>query len=588
LLACLISLCLALSTTPCRADDSRNALAPADTSSPRATLTTFIDACNEFNQLRRQERYLDRDSTRFRPVVRRLLDCLDTSQLPAYARLDQASEAAVCLKEVLDRVELPPLSEIPGPEDVAAAETDDSESLLRWQIPGTRIVIARALEGPQRHEYLFSPGTVERAPDYFADVAAIPYRTASTEETNGHYRPDVSEGLHRWYGSAPGNRAMAALVDRLPHWTRDRVRGAALWQWAGLCLAVLASLLTILVLYRFQRKRAREFRVTNLFRYFLTLWFPVVVISIPLVLKLFARDFLGLRGTPLYAVDVAANVSALLAVPVLIFALFNRIAESVVSSPNMNPRGLDAQFVRIVSKLAAVVASVAVLLEGGQNLGIPLTTLLASAGVGGLAVALAAQDTLKNLFGTITLMADKPFRVGERIVIGKYDGVVEDIGLRSTRIRLLTGHQATIPNDELASSDIENVGRRPYVRRVSDLHVPLDTPREKIETVLEKIRESLHNHEGHHPDFPPRVFFNEFNSDSFNIRIFYWYHPPDYWKFLAFTERLNLEIFRIFEEQGVTFSRAVRLSSASMTGQTSDAVAAASSDRGSPAADSSA
>ncbi len=584
LLAYLILLWLTAGFTPCLAGDDRSAMAPADTSSPRTTLTTFIDACNEFNQLRLSERYLDRDSPRFRPVVRRILDCLDVSQLPAYARIDQAGEAAVCLKEVLDRVELPPLAEIPGSEEVAAAETKDSEPLLRWRIPGTRIVIARVLEGPRRHEYLFSPGTVERAPDYFADVAALPYRTAAVS-TNGQYRPDVSEGLKRWYGSAPGNRVMAVLVDRLPDWSKDRLRGAALWQWAGLFLSILVSLLLISVLYRFQRKRAREFRATNLFRYFLTLWFPVVVISVPIILKLFARDFLGLRGAPLYVVDVTANVSVLLAVPVLIFALSNRIAETLISSPNMNPRGLDAQFVRIVSKLTAVVASVAVLLEGGQNLGIPLTTLLASAGVGGLAVALAAQDTLKNLFGTITLMADKPFRVGERIVIGKYDGIVEDIGLRSTRIRLLTGHQATIPNDELASSDIENVGRRPYIRRVADLHVPLDTPREKIETVLGRIRESLCNHEGHHADFPPRVFFNEFNPDSFNIRIIYWYHPPDYWKFLAFAERLNLEIFRAFEEQDVTFSRAVRLSSVSATGHASASVAAASSDLGSQMTD---
>ncbi len=563
-------------------------MAPADTSSPRATLTTFIEACNEFNQLRLKERFFDRESAGFRPVVRRILDCLDTSQLPAYARLDQAAEAAVCLKEVLDRVELPPESEIPGSDEVAASETEDSEPLLRWQIPGTRIVIARVLEGPQSHEYLFSPGTVERAPDYFADLAGIPYRTVAADGVNGQFRPGVSEGLHRWYVSAPGNRAMAVLVDRLPNWTRDRIGGLALWQSGGLFLSVLASLLLISILYRFQRKRAREFRATNLVRYFLTLWFPVVVIAIPLVLKTFARDFLGLRGAPLYVVDAVANVSVLLAVPVLVFALSNRIAETIISSPNMNPRGLDAQFVRIVSKLTAVVASVAVLLEGGQNLGIPLTTLLASAGVGGLAVALAAQDTLKNLFGTIMLMADKPFRVGERIVVGKYDGIVEDIGLRSTRIRLLTGHQATIPNDELAGSDIENVGRRPYIRRVSDLHVPLDTPRERIETVLDRIRESLHNHEGHHPDFPPRVFFNEFNPDSFNIRIIYWYHPPDYWKFLAFAERLNLEIFRAFEEQGVTFSRAVRLSSASAASPTLASVAVASGDVGPSSADPSA
>ena len=85
-------------------------------------------------------------------------------------------------------------------------------------------------------------------------------------------------------------------------------------------------------------------------------------------------------------------------------------------------------------------------LIGGQYLGIPVATLLTSAGIGGIAVALGAQDTLKTLFGTVNLLADKPFRVGDRIIVQQYDGEVEDIGLRSTKIRLLNGHQVTLPN----------------------------------------------------------------------------------------------------------------------------------------------
>ena len=167
------------------------------------------------------------------------------------------------------------------------------------------------------------------------------------------------------------------------------------------------------------------------------------------------------------------------------------------------------------------VAAVIIFIEGGNYLGIPVTTLIASAGIGGLAIALAAQDTLKNLFGTIMLLTDKPFRVGERIIFNKYDGIVEDIGLRSTRIRLLTGHQVTIPNDKLASCDIENVGRRPHIHRVADIHIPLDTPREKLEKAVAVIRAALEAHEGMDPDYPPRAFFFDFNPDAFVIRVIY-------------------------------------------------------------------
>ena len=183
------------------AQDNSSSLAMADTSSPRATLKTFIDFCNEFQQLTEADRYFDRRSPHHRPLVRGILDCLDTSELPDYARDDIASEAAACLKEIMDRVALPPFDEIP---DVAAIEAaGEPEKLSKWQIPGTRLTIARAEEGPQKHEYLFSAGTVERAIEYYDAVKAKPYRTSG---------PKVSPGFYRWYMSAPGHPGIAEIV----------------------------------------------------------------------------------------------------------------------------------------------------------------------------------------------------------------------------------------------------------------------------------------------------------------------------------------------------------------------------------------
>jgi MscS family membrane protein len=208
--------------------------------------------------------------------------------------------------------------------------------------------------------------------------------------------------------------------------------------------------------------------------------------------------------------------------------------------------------------LATLVAALIVLLVGGQYLGIPLATLLASAGIGGIALALGAQDTLKTLFGTLNLLSDKPFRVGERILFKGYDGVVEDIGLRSTRLRLLSGPQVTVPNDQLAGNDVENVGRRQYIRRVGEIYIPLDTPHERVLQAVGIVRGELDDHEGMDRDRPPRVHFDEFTPDGFRIRFIYWYSPPDHWRFKAFSERLNLEIFRRFEEQGIQFSLPLR------------------------------
>jgi MscS family membrane protein len=282
---------------------------------------------------------------------------------------------------------------------------------------------------------------------------------------------------------------------------------------------------------------------------------PVVAILIPLGFKQFAYEYLTLRGNPFYVVSFCAELFVLLGFMGLMIGVSNRIAESIISLPQVRHGSLDANLIRIVCRVLGIGAAVIVFLEGGRYLGFPLTTLIASAGIGGLAIALSAQGLIKGLFGTVTILMDKPFRVGERIMVKGHDGVVEEIGLHSTKIRgLLSNHLISLPNDLIADSEIENIGRRRHIRRSSDLHIPLDTPLEKVERALAIVRSVLENHEGMDPEFPPRVYFTDFNPESFNIRFIHWFTPPDFWRHYAFCERVNLEIFRAFEEQGIQFS----------------------------------
>jgi MscS family membrane protein len=213
-----------------------------------------------------------------------------------------------------------------------------------------------------------------------------------------------------------------------------------------------------------------------------------------------------------------------------------------------------AVLVQPVRKIAKGVVVLFAALLWLDNIGFNVSTLLAGLGVGGIAVALAAQDTLKNFFGSVMILLDKPFSVGQRVTVKGHDGTVEEIGLRSTRIRLLTGHQTTVPNEQMANLDIENIGRRPHIRRLTNITITYDTPPEKIEKAVNIIETILDNHEGMKPDFPPRVYFNEFNNDSLNILVLYWYHPPDYWSFLAFSQGVNLQIMREFEKEGIQFA----------------------------------
>lgn len=203
------------------------------------------------------------------------------------------------------------------------------------------------------------------------------------------------------------------------------------------------------------------------------------------------------------------------------------------------------------TKIAIVLIAVMVWLD---NIGFKVSTILASLGVGGIAVALAAQDTIKNFLGSIMILLDKPYHVGQRIVVKGHDGIVEEIGLRSTKMRLLTGHQATVPNEEMARIDIENIGRRPHIRRLTNIGIPYDTPVEKVERAVKIIEDILQDHEGMDPEFPPRVYFNEFNRDSLNIIVLYWYHPPAFWDFLALNQRVNTQIMQEFENEGIKFA----------------------------------
>ena len=242
-----------------RAQNSSPSFAMADTSSPHAMLKTFIDFCNEFHRLTEADRYFDRRSPLHRPLVRGILDCLDTSELPDYARDDRASEAAACLKEILDRVALPPFDEIPDFTAIAAA--GGPEKLSRWHIPDKRLTIARVEEGPGKHEYLFTLGTVERAFDRYEEMEQLDYRTTG---------PEVSKGFYQWYATAPGHPMVAAIDDQLPEGARQDSDHSA-WQWEGLLLMLVIMVVVMGLAYRLERILAVRWRVRAVLLYGLTI-----------------------------------------------------------------------------------------------------------------------------------------------------------------------------------------------------------------------------------------------------------------------------------------------------------------------------
>ena len=282
---------------------------------------------------------------------------------------------------------------------------------------------------------------------------------------------------------------------------------------------------------------------------------PVLILVMFVIAFKAGVKFLTLNAGVQNLVDTISGILFVIAIAWLLYRLVDVVDYWLKQLAARTASKLDDMLVPIVRKTLRITIVILALLQIATWLSDkPITSLLAGLGVGGLAIALAAQDTIKNFFGSLMILADKPFELGERIIIEGHDGPVEEIGLRSTRMRTLDGHLVTIPNSELANKTVQNIGKRPYIKRIAKIGVTYDTPHEKVERAVCIIKEILKDHEGMKPEFPPRVYFSEFGDFSLNILVIYWYHPPEYWRYLAFNERVNMEILRRFNEEGIDFA----------------------------------
>ncbi len=255
---------------------------------------------------------------------------------------------------------------------------------------------------------------------------------------------------------------------------------------------------------------------------------------------------------------IISKVVDLLAYIALFWLIYNLVTifdRYMMRKTKQTATDLDDMLVPLISKalrIFIVLMGAAVILH--SMTGLDLGPMLASLGIGGVAIAFAAKDSLANLLGSLTILFDKPFSVGERISIEGYDGTVEEVGFRSTRLRTLTGHQVSIPNEKVVNTSLENIGRRPHLRWSTTLSLTYDTPVAKVEKAVEIVREILENHEGMHEDFPPRVYFSGFGDWSLNIMVLAWYHPAQYWDYMNWLQHTCLKIMQAFEAEGIEFA----------------------------------
>jgi len=178
-------------------------------------------------------------------------------------------------------------------------------------------------------------------------------------------------------------------------------------------------------------------------------------------------------------------------------------------------------------------------------------SILALLATGGLAVGLASQDTIKNVFGAVMLIIDQPFTLGDLINTGAHEGKVEALGLRSTTLILVDGQCLAIPNSDLANRAIVNITRREFIRAQDLIHLEVNTPAAKVQEAVGIVREIMANHEGFDPRHPPLVHVHEFADWAVNLRVMYWYYPASSAKQLEFNQRMILTVSERLQKAGI-------------------------------------
>lgn len=186
-----------------------------------------------------------------------------------------------------------------------------------------------------------------------------------------------------------------------------------------------------------------------------------------------------------------------------------------------------------------------------DTLGIDITALVAGLGVGGIAVALAVQNVLGDLFASLAIILDKPFVVGDFIIVGDSTGTVEHVGLKTTRVRSLSGEQLVIANSDLLSSRIRNYKRMQERRIVFEVGVIYGTPADKLALIPDIIRAAVESQDNTRFD---RSHFKAFGGSSLNFETVYYMKVPDYAAYMETQQAINLSLYTKFEEEGLDFA----------------------------------
>ncbi len=352
------------------------------------------------------------------------------------------------------------------------------------------------------------------------------------------------------------NSWVTFIIDNLPDWTHSEWLGIQIWQYIAVFLWLLAGLVLMKIfnflLDNYVRRVAQKTKFT---------WDDDLIDGVEQPSGyIFLMTFYTLTYSNLqFSVTISHVLSSVLeiALSAAVVWLFYNLADVISKYLGMltdkTETTLDDQLIPLIRKTLRVFVIVMGIIAILQNNGYNVASLIAGLGIGGLAVALAARETLANFFGSVTIFMDRPFKIGDWIKTGDVEGTVEEVGFRSTRIRTFYNSLVSVPNSNLANTDIDNLGLRRYRRLKTVLNLTYSTTPEQMEAFVEGIKAIVKANDHFRQDFY-EVHFNSFGAHSLDVLVYVFFDVPDWSTELQQRHNFLLEVLRLAKEVGVEFA----------------------------------
>lgn len=517
----LISLIILSSTSLCFAQNSdsdiEKILSPLRLDTPRDTMRSFMQAMTAY------KKGVETGQPQLIDQIDQAARTFNLSETPFVLRQEVGKEIAIFLKEVIDRVIVIDYSLIPDDPEVSS-----------WRLKNTDINIVKVTEGEQKGLFLFSASTAYRAKEFYQKVKHLEYLKGSG--LGALYKPP-------WYKKY------------IPIWAKNQTFLLPNWQWVILFLSIFVGLL-LKKSTKFILRFILKFTNRDMLRWQNKSLAAIERPSGTIVASafwLFALYIFQFEGRTLSILTVAVQVIFSISIVWACYRLTDVFSEFIQEVADKTSTPLDDHLVPLASKSMRIFVIIFGSLITFQGLGFNVMSVLAGLGLGGLAFALAAKDACANLFGSIMILLDRPFAIGDWIVAGDVEGTVEEIGFRSTRIRTFYSSSISVPNSSLANANIDNMGVRHYRRMKADLGITYDTPPDKVEAFTEGIKNIIRANPYTRKDYF-HVCFTQYGDFSLNIMVYLFLTSKDWSDELKEKQNLLLEILRLAKKLGVEFA----------------------------------